>query len=433
MALSLDSATKDKAAYRLYSQAFASLTTEQQALINGEGASALTEIQRWATWYALTTDAPDTWEPWFVNEIVYRITDNADRQMLAARERARNDARQSALATLCRKGLTYSPGSDTEAFVYTVQNIRYWVLGCCVRRRPPFLPQPEVIDGALDAVLHRIWSRAHWNFRRRPVTLRVTRTAFTGGTYTHATKTISGLTGVSTSLPTGTVFYATGGTSVTAMEHVIASTTATTIVLAQSLGSAADSSTDIAGFYLTLEYVGLETNESFDSIASLRWRYDETNGSLDGQWVTWLDSDDFAQARVNDGMSAGTPEWFRVHQIGSTSAFRFSPIPDSSFNLKGEVWTQQPADPSSASDTTPFGKFAQEHLPHIRKAVLAEVLECHGIDGGRLHDSVTDEMETMLPTAQEIGRPPSEGRLRDVYGDYGRLMSDDYGVVGGGL
>lgn len=104
----------------------------------------------------------------------------------------------------------------------------------------------------LDAVNEagqRLYHLHPWRFTMKPpvqLSLRAP-VAFTGGTYTDATKTISGLTLTGYSFANGDQVSITSGTGANVREYTIASATTTTLVLSESIGSAADGQVDIAG------------------------------------------------------------------------------------------------------------------------------------------------------------------------------------------
>lgn len=422
MALSASTAVKNKVAVRVFSAAtYAALGAGyQQNLIDQESASALVMFETLAQWFTLNTatgNAPDEWEPAYVDEIVARCEPNAHPERSQAAVIQARRSLQVALESYSRLAVTYDPAATTEAFVYHTLNNRKYVLAHCVRLKPPLYPDLAAVDSALEETAQFVFNKAGWAFRRRPVTMVVTRTAFTGGTWTESTKTISGLTGVGTSLPTGTRFYVTGGTDANKREFVVASTTSTTIVLVASLGSDADGETDIAGFYYVVTFEGLESGESFDSIATTDFRY--TGDSVDsGGSLQWLDADQFARLRAYDGTDTGQPEFFRTYQpSGTTTAWLLSPPPDASYTLRGEVFTLQPADPASGTATTMFAKFAAEFMPAMRRMQLDKVLTNHNRTNAQLHSEVTDEVERLFPEYQDTGRPDDRRGTVDVYQD----------------
>jgi hypothetical protein len=436
MALSLSTSVKDRVAMRIFSaRTYAALGAGyQQDLIDNEGAMALTLFETLAQWFTLTTasgNAPDEWMPAFVDEIVARIEQNAHPERAAQAERQAKRSLQAAIDSYARATMTYDPGSTTEAFVYHVLNNRKYVLSHVLRLNPRLFPDPVTVDAALEETATFMFNKAGWAFRRRPVNIVITRTEFTGGSWTESSKTITGLTGVGTSLPTGTRFYATDGTSVKLREFSIVSSTSTTIVLADSLSTTAGNLTaaDIEGFYYVVTVEGLESGESFDSLASYCLRY--TDADSGGLALTWLNADDFAEVRAADGVSGvedGQPLYFRTFQpSGTVTGWLFSPPPDDDYVLRGEVFTLTPTDPASSTATTMFAKFAAEFMPTMRRMQLDRVLTNYGRTNQQLHSEVTDEIETLFPEYQDPGKADGRTRTTDVYGDYGEL-----GVGNGG-
>lgn len=428
MPLAVTTSVKDQIANAIFSaQTYAALGTGyKQTLIDKWTASVLTEIETLAQWMTFngtaTGTAPVEMEPMLIDESIARIERNAHPERYKDARSQADQTRLNVLASFARLAMTYSPGTTTEAFVYTVQNVRNYVLAHCLRMRPMLLPQPETVDAELDGVLRMIWNKAAWPFRRRPCTLVLDRTAFTGGTWTEATKTISGLTGVSTSLPAGTRFFVTAGTGANARDFSIVSTTATTIVLADSIGAASDAKTDIEGFYYTVTFEGLESGESFDSIASFRFYY--TDVPYEGSPLAWLTSDDFAKIRAAQGATPGRPFYFRTEMVApSTMAWFFSPIPDGDYAARGEVYVLAPAAPTSASATATMDKFAREFLPAMRKLVLARVLTAYNRHNQDLTREALDEVESLYPVYIDDGSQDARIGTLDIYGDQGELTN----------
>ncbi len=435
MSLSVTTAVKDKVAVMVFSSATYSAlgTGYQQTLISNEAASALTHLETVAQWFSYTSGsgaAPDEWEPWFIYEIAWRMAPNACPDREAIYDKRRKTLMREAMQTYSPAAISVSP-SASEAFVYNTLNNRKYVFSHAAQLSPPLFPKPHAVDAAQDEVQTFIWNKAQYTFARRPVRMIVTRTAFTGGTYTHATKTISGLTGVGTSLATGTRFYVTSGTGATLRDFVIASTTSTTVVLDTSLGSDANAQTDIAGFYYLVTFEGMQPSESFDSFASGRLIYSDASNF--DQELCWVDSSTFAACRAIDGAATGQPIYFRSHNSsGTVPTILLSPPPDQNYELRCEVIVQQPADPTSTTDTTGFAKFAAEFGPTMRRLQLAKVLTNHGRHDENIYRQAMDEVESLFPSYQSAGDPPQRLGVRDVYGDVAE-MSDGWMTLGGGM
>lgn len=435
MALSVTTALKNEVANLCYSAAtYAALGAGfQQTLIDNAAAAALTSLETQAQWFTFTSGtgaAPDEWYPWFVYEVAWRLAPNACPDREAIYDKRRKTLQREAMASYANAAMNVTPASS-EAFVHNTLNNRKFVINHTARLNPPLYPNPNSIDAAQDYAHTLIWNKAQATFTRRPVRIKITRTAFTGGTYTHSTKTISGLTGVGTSLATGTRFFCTGGTGATTGDYVIASTTSTTIVLDTSLGSNANAQTDIAGFYYVITMEGMQPSESFDSLATGKLIYTDIQG--DGAELCWMDSTNFARACAEDFGGTGRPVYFRTHQsAGGTTTFLFTPPPDDDYELRGEVIVQQPADPSSTTDTTGFAKFALEYMPTMRRLQLSNVLTNHGRHDEALHRQVMSEIEELFPAYQSAGDPPGRSGIRDAYNDVSEL-TDGWMNLGGGI
>lgn len=433
------SATKDKVALLLYSTTYTALGTgPRQSLIDGEGASALVEIETFAQWFTLTTatgNAPDEWEPWFVTKIVGRIERNAHPDRAAQAQAQDDRAMFMAMDSYSRKAVNYSP-SGSEAFVYHTLNNRIYVLNHCIRMprskgERMFFPTIDSVDAALEEILNTVWTGTEWLFARRPVRIVFTRTAFTGMTWTESTKTLA-TTGVSTSLPVGSRFYLTGGTGATVGEYAIGSTTSTTMVLSSSIGSAADGQTDLAGFYVVPVFHGLNAGESLQAIASTRFIY--TDSGHESDELLWLGADNYARSRAVNGSGTGRPRYFRAHQpSASAMVFVFSPPPDADYTVQGEVIVNRAASPTSTTDTIPFASFASEFMPGVRRAQLDRVLTNYGRTNAVLRKEVEIEMSENFPNYQDPGAPDTQEGITDVYRDRA-VQQWPYGfVIGEGI
>lgn len=434
-AAGVTSAAKDKVAGRLFNTTYTLLGSGwQQNEIDGQGASALLELQMIGQYFSLaggTASAPDSFEPALIALAAYKVSLGSHpdtRSPLFLRDY--NRTLLSCASSFNRQNTDYDPaaGATAEAFIYTLLSVRNYVFSTCVRLPTRggelFVPDVQTVDAAFDEVVKSLWNRAGYRFRRRPATMTITRVDFTGGTYTDSTKTISGLTGVGTGLDAGTRLYLTVGTNANLGEYTIASTTATTIVLSSSAGAAANGSTDLVGFYVTVSYGGLEANEVFDSFSTVKWAYMDTSHEWDR--MAWLDGDMFQEARAIEGTGAltsyGRPRWFRTHAIGSTSAYQFSPPPDTTYRLRGEVLVVDPSSPVLAGGTTatasPFTKFAAEWGATIRRKILDQVKVTYGRGDDRLSDSVSEEVESRFSDSAGAGAPEQRGGVTDVYQDH---------------
>jgi hypothetical protein len=435
MALSLTTAVKNEVANELFAvTTYAQLGTgEKQTLIDFKGATALTVLEGYGQWFTFTSGtgaAPDEWMPWYIAEICWQCSHNARPDRIEFYDKKRKQLMRDAIASYSPAAISVSP-SSSEAFVHNVLNNRKYVLNQCARLSPPIFPSPHIIDAALDEVLTKVWNKGKWAFARRPAVMRITRTTFTGGTWTASTKVISGLTGISASLPAGTRVYITSGTGVSGAEvrdYVVASSTTTTITTDQDIG-ATDLASDIAGFYYVVTFDGMQASETFDAFATAKWYYEDAEG--DGYHLCWLTADEFAERRASED-DTGRPEYFRAHQTSATvTQVLLSPPPDADYVLRGEVIVKQAGDPSSTTDTGPWDKFVAEFLPTIRKAQYAAVLNGYERPNAVLNAQVNDEIESLLPQYQELGDPPKNTGAHDHYRDYDEFTSG--GVLGGGM
>lgn len=442
-ALSLTTGIKDKVAFRLYSQAYASLTgtnAYQASLIDGEGASALTELSVLGQYFYLAggaASAPDAFEPAYVALIALRVAQNAYPERLASYEKEYNRSLRTCMSAFNRQALDYAPtGAAAEAFVYSLLSIRNYVLSHAVRLTPPLMPDVMTVDGAVHEVMTNVWNRAGWRFRRRPVLMTVTRTAFTGGTYSESGKAITvGSAPFTANSSAGGRVYVTGGTGATVGEMPLTSNTTTVLTMPSSIGSAADGQTDIAGFVVVVSFTGLETGETFDSIASVRWYY--ADQGHEGETLTWLDADEFSRARSLDATTTRRPWFFRNQTIGPATGWQFSPPPDASYTVRGEVLVTTPAAPTAAGDgsatAAPFTRFATELLPFVRSAVLDRVLMNYGKTNEVLHEAVADEMESRFAIYQDAGAPEQRGGTSDVYNDLDHMQGAGGNMLGGAM
>src|SRR5689334_5263508 len=117
MALSYSTSVKDQVAGYLFSSTYAALGTGyQQTLIDKWGASVLKEFETLAQWFTLTTatgNAPDEWEPAYVDGIIARIEGNAHPERREAATRQAAASRRQAIETYARLTVDYNPGSTT--------------------------------------------------------------------------------------------------------------------------------------------------------------------------------------------------------------------------------------------------------------------------------------------------------------------------------
>ena len=277
-----------------------------------------------------------------------------------------------------------------------------------------------------------LWNRAHWPFKKRATTLRITPYAATGATYTESTKTITKTSGFATTIPAGSVAYVTSGTGATVGEYQVASATADTVVLTTSIGSAADGQTDIAVTVVAVSHDGL-ASESFHSVATREWRYADSGGDL--AKLQWVDDTDMAawRARIQNGADTGRPRYFTFETNGTTKAWRFSCIPDATYYAKGAVYVTGPTLTTLSATTTAMARFPAEFHPTIKNRVLGKVLTLMGDPlGDKLVRDTDNQIEELLPRYCDVGRQDDTQEVRDVNGDF-RDFQDLDGVMGGRL
>lgn len=431
MALSLTSTIKDKVAYRLHSLAYANLSASQAALVDGAGASSLIVLEELAQWFNLgasTGNAPDVWEPWFVEDIIERLSDHKDPERAAIRARKLKEAKHAALLAYTSAALTSSP-SGSAAFVQNTLNVRKYVVSMALRRSPPLMVDVTAIDSAMSEVLTRAWNARNDTFRLRAAEMRLTRTALTSGTYNASTKTLTFSGGVGTGLAAGTRWYTTSGTGLGENDwagYLIASTTSTTITFVSDIGIT-DGATDVAGFYVVVSFTGLQASESVDQIATKTLRY--LDGGTSTCPLSWATGEQMIDLRAQYGMTTGRPVAMRIFDIGDVHSYQFLPWPDTDYALSCEVLARQPANPTSTTDTTTFAAFCTEYGPTIRRAVLAQVLTNHGRHDEALTAAVEEEWNRMFYDYQTPGEVAAARQRRDVYAGESLEMYEQDGFL----
>lgn len=170
-------------------------------------------------------------------------------------------------------------------------------------------------------------------------------------------------------------------------------------------------------------------SEVFDSIATRSlYLVDSPN---EGAEIKWADADQLAAAKVADGSDTGVPTLFRIESTGDTYEWFFSPVPDQTYTVRGELLIRAPAGPSSVTDTTPFSKFTADHMPHLRDLALSKVLYDHDpIKYSGMFNEVCGRINAEFAGYQDIGEPDNQSATRDVYNDWGALPSAT--MFGGG-
>ena len=420
MALSYSTSVKDQVANYLFSSnTYAALGSGyRQTLIDKWGASCLTELEEWSKWFgfaAAAGSAPDAWEPWYIDAIIARCEGNAHPERAAAAERRALKSMRNAIDSYSRNAISYDPASTTEAFIYHCQNNRKYVLSHCIRLEKPLFPDMATVDAAFEEVYTHIWNKAGYVFRRRPVVMTITRTAFTDATWATSGKTITKTSAFTASTVAGQAVYITDGTNAKLREYAVTSNTASVLTLVDDIG-ATDGSTDIDGFLVSVSFTGLEASETMDSVVVEKWFYTDSGHESDS--LRWVSGDEFNVLRAADGTDVDRPRYYRNHaSMGTALAWRFTPPPDTTYTLRGEVLTVHPADPSSATSTTIFDKFDPSFLPVMRRMQLDRVLTNYGRTNRELHREVEDAVDTLFPTYQSPGDGENRMGTRDVYGD----------------
>lgn len=431
--LSFSSAIRDKVARRLYSSDYAGCDANQQALLDGAGASALVEVQQAAQWFELVaaTAVTDVFEPWLVEETIYKLADNPHPERDRVYRAKVDRAKFMALGNLARNAINSAVTSTSEGWTYTLQNVRYYVVNHCVRLPEPFMPAIESIDAGFERATRFLWNKGNWHFRRRPAVIVITRVAITDGTWTAASRTLSSAS-ITTAIAAGSMVVITGGTGATAMTTTVGTAGAGSCVLEGSISSSNLTTGDITATFITVTFRGLMNGETFDSIASFNWLYDDAG--YQGSPLRWASSDSFAFQRAGDGTddgNEGRPNVFRTFADGDTVVWQFSPVPDQTYTAQGEVLVRQYAAPSSVTDAAPFSAFPTEFMPTLREMVLDYVLCSHGRANAEIHRRVANEVEGLFPDYQNVpGDAAQGGSTVDVYQDREWLVNefDDLGA-----
>lgn len=172
MAVALTSANKDTIALKAFGNVYASCSTNQKTLLDGNGASAgetasaLTIVRQAAQWLSMAglASAPDAFEQWFISEAALRCVASERPERVAIFREERDSARDNAMTT-------YAPTETNVAALqgqaFTYQTVRAHVVDHCVRRRPMIFPSVASMDAATLWAMLYVWNRTGWNFRRR--------------------------------------------------------------------------------------------------------------------------------------------------------------------------------------------------------------------------------------------------------------------------
>ncbi|MCP4639022.1 MAG: hypothetical protein GY851_01240 [bacterium] len=183
MSITYDTIMQDEIALLVSGRSYTNLTTEQKKLIDngwttgsvtgGAVKRALDSIGQWAAFFTMDSSAgiPDEWRTWLITHAAagcaQRFTTADDRSI----KTELSSARRNALTGYSRAGLEES--SDTAHLLGSVLSIRQFVVSHCLRLAKPLLPEPYMIDEAMQEVLRDTWNACDWSFREQTVTLTI--------------------------------------------------------------------------------------------------------------------------------------------------------------------------------------------------------------------------------------------------------------------
>lgn len=332
---------------------------------------------------------------------------------------------------------TYTPSDIVSATItgqpLTVAGLRSHTRSRCIRRKEPGVTGMKRriwattadVDSEIQWVINWLWNKTQWNFRAREVTLTITPLSITDATYSHSGKTLTKTNGITITTVAGQPLFVTSGTGATTGIYTVASQTSDDVItLVTSIGSAADTQTDIDFVTYAVTMRGLASNESFDSIASEKFFYEST---VSGE-LRWLDKGQGPAARAAWGSDTGQPVFFRTQPVAQSIVWHLYPIPDTTYNLYGTVYISTPLITTLAEINTAIGLFPAEFGTVIRDAVFARVLEAHGAsDAGQKWKRVEEQADILCPLYTDQGTPPKSQSVNDVYGDFNSLLSSGDG------
>lgn len=434
-------------------------TWSSGSLATGMAFDALTTITQVGNWFeqlgsGSTGSAPQVWERWHVAEtcLLLAQTYRPDRAGLFTAER--EAAIDACLDSFTLRDPTGTFSSANLSQATTVNGLRFYVLNHCARRkesgvnsglRRRIFPPIDEIDSHIQWTLNYVFNKEKWNFRKRPVQVVVnTLAAPASATWSESALTLT-QTGAFATISSPTRLLVKSGTNAIPGTYQILSATANTLVLATSLSAtAADLNTgDIAGNVHSFDIHGMLSGEVFDSIASRRFYFNQTQQYGAGAALEWTDATTFDMLKVRAGLATGRPTNVRTElQPGGAVSWHLTPFPDQNYSLQGSVYIKGPGTPASATATTVFAAFPAEFFPVLRDMVLARVLLQYGAsDCERVWGRAIDAVAMLLPTFTDQGAPTRLTSIEDVYGDASRMLSGSafpgagggWGWVGGGL
>lgn len=183
MAFSYDTTAQDEIALLVAGRSFSALTSDQKKLIDNGWSSgsvtggavkrALDSIGVWAEFLTMdaTAGIPDEWRSWVVYEAAAgcssRFKTADDREIKTMLSRARKDA----LTNYTRSAPQDT--SDSSHLLGSVLSMRQFAVSHCLRLAKPLLPEPFMIDQALQETMRDTWNAGEWGFKKQTVTLTI--------------------------------------------------------------------------------------------------------------------------------------------------------------------------------------------------------------------------------------------------------------------
>lgn len=160
-------AVRDRVSSRVFSTPYASLTTENQAIIDDAGTDALVVLNQYGPFYDFTNQKPDTWLDWLGAEAGLIAVQVAKPDRERVFESRRYSARQSALATTTEDALA----DNATNVALTLNGIRRYLIRVMATRGK--FPQVGLIDIAAEWAINDVYNRKDWGFRRHQATLTI--------------------------------------------------------------------------------------------------------------------------------------------------------------------------------------------------------------------------------------------------------------------
>lgn len=467
MAFTYTTAIQTRIALAVWGVQNAGLDTDQKvqldgtwttgALTTGRAYDAWVEIAQLAQWFEQASSTPDTslpqpaWESLFVARCCALLAESTRPEMVPAFQGEYERSLDQLVDTFSKTLMsTVAISGTAQSQSLTLRGIRAFVANHCIRRKGPgtglrrrIFPPVEDIDAHLQWTMNHIWNSGAWNFRKRQVSVTFNVLSVSDATWTESTKTLTKASGfASYTHVDGARILITDGTGATTGEFVIASKTSdNAIVLESSLSSAGVNLTtgDIDGKLCWVTYQGMQSGETFDSLAS-RWLVFGATTAAGGGGTSklmWADATQIAAARAYLGISTGRPQAFRTERRGSATTWHMTPFPDQNYVLHGAVLAAGPGSFATATGDVDFAtilaKFPTEFGPVIRDMTLARVLLAHSAsDAESFWARAVDQMGGMLPTFADPGTPSRLVVSEDMYNDWSDQMGGAFSVPGMG-